>query len=83
MYSLFPDALPPYAAVQSNRECWGRAHEALERRGRNGVAGDVMEIFRDESIEREVEDGARSRKKSRENGNNVATAENNNVTGES
>ncbi len=52
---LFPrDASVPYQAVQANRVRWGRAHEALQKRGRNGIAGNVRDIFRDESIEREV-----------------------------
>lgn len=49
------EAAGPYRQAESNRVLWGRAHQALERRGRgNGVAASVRDIFRDESIEREV-----------------------------
>ncbi len=54
---LFPGmASAPLEAVESNRVCWVRAHAALQRRGRNGVAANVSDIFRDDSIEREVEE---------------------------
>ena len=55
LFQLFPaEASSPLRAAQNNRELWGRAHEALERRGRNGVTGNVRDIFRDDSVEREV-----------------------------
>ncbi len=55
LFQLFPaTASAPYKSAQNNRELWDRAHRALERRGRNGVTGNVKDLFRDDSVEREV-----------------------------
>ena len=59
LYGLFPEAEEPLIAVKNNRICWDRAHEALLKRGRKGITGNVKDIFRDESIEREVASVAR------------------------
>ncbi|TRY73632.1 hypothetical protein TCAL_12958 [Tigriopus californicus] len=58
--SLFPEASLPYKSVSTNRVCWGRAHELLQKRGHIGITGNVKDIFRDKSMDKEIHELANS-----------------------